>query len=112
MCARRIGRIVFGALLLVAGMWSLVRAGEMSEFTKMTFQRPVRIPGHVLPSGSYYFTRLDDGNDPNVNLIQVFDSDKKPLNVILQTITVQRECPRVRTVLTFAESPDRRAPAG
>jgi hypothetical protein len=111
MSTRRFAGTVFGALLTMAGMSPLARTDEMSELTKVTFRQPVRIPGQVLPAGSYYFTRVDDGNDPDVNLIRIVNSGKKSLDVSLQTITVERERPRGRTVLTFAEDPEGRPPA-
>ncbi len=97
-------------LLVTAGMSPFARTDEMSELTKMTFQHRVQLPGLVLPPGSYYFTRIDDGNDSDVNLIRVFSSDKKQLDIILQTVSVEREHPRGRTALTFAERPDGRPP--
>ena len=97
-------------LLIVGAMSPFARTDEMSELTKMTFQHRVQLPGLVLPPGSYYFTRIDDGNDSDQNLIQVFSSDKKQLDIVLQTVSVVREHPRGRTVLTFAERPNGRPP--
>ena len=45
-----------------------------------------------------------------MNLIRVFSSDKKQLDIILQTVSVERDHPRGRTVLTFAERPKDGAP--
>jgi hypothetical protein len=97
-------------LLIVAAMSPFARTDEMSELTKMTFQHRVQLPGLVLPPGSYYFTRIDDGNDSDMNLIRVFSSGKKQIDIILQTASVEREHPRGRTVLTFAERPNGRPP--
>lgn len=102
---------IFGALLVTAlSPPPSARAGAMSELTKMTFQQPIEVPGYVLPPGSYYFARFDDGNDPDVNLIRVFNANKKPLDLILQTVPLDREYPRSRTFLTFAEREDGRPP--
>jgi hypothetical protein len=94
----------------MAGMSPFARTDEMSELTKMTLQHRVQVPGLVLPPGSYYFTRIGDGNDSDVNLIRVFSSDKKQLDIILQTVSVERKHPHGRTVLTLAERPDGRPP--
>jgi hypothetical protein len=111
MSMRILAGTVLGVLLTMAGMAPAVRADQMSELTKVTFQQPVRIPGRVLLAGTYYFTRLDNGTDPNVNVIQIYNRDRKSLNVILLTMTVERENARARTVLTFAEVRKGRPPA-
>jgi hypothetical protein len=104
--------IMFATLLAIGLLPPpCAQAGAMSERTKMTFQQPVEVSGYVLPPGSYYFARVDDGNDSNVNLIRVFDARMKRLELILQTAAVDRERPRGRTVLTFAERAQGQPPA-
>ncbi|MGA7623029.1 MAG: hypothetical protein WB630_17585 [Candidatus Acidiferrales bacterium] len=107
----RIAGILLGVLLATAGSWQIARADAMSEATKVTFKEAVRIPGRVLPAGTYYFKRIDDGNDPNVNLIRIFNIDNKPVNVIVQTITIDRGNDRGKTILTFAEDRKGQPPA-
>jgi signal peptidase I len=73
--------------------------------------RLVQIPGHLLKAGSYLFVRFDNGNGPNVNLIQVFNGDRSQLIATIQTVSVERQNVSGDTVLMFAdESKNGRAP--
>jgi hypothetical protein len=59
----------------------------------------------VLGPGSYYFVRIDHGNSPDVNLIQIFNSDQTKLLATIQTVTAERRLDTSgKTVLTFAET--------
>jgi hypothetical protein len=89
-------------LLAFAAAAPPAHASERTELTKMTFQTPVEIPGHVLSPGTYYFTRIDDGNDPNVNLLEIYNANDQANAIFVQTETVDRESPADHTVLTFA----------
>ncbi|HTV57977.1 MAG TPA: hypothetical protein VMJ93_03815 [Verrucomicrobiae bacterium] len=100
----KIAGLLAGALLATAGMAPLAHAGQQSQLTKMTFFEPVEIPGVVLTPGTYYFSRIDNGNDPNVNLIQVYNFAEQPLDIFLQTVSVDRPNISARTVLTFSKS--------
>lgn len=100
----KIAGLLAVALLATAGMAPLARAGQQSQLTKMTFFEPVEIPGFVLTPGTYYFSRIDNGNDPNVNLIQIYNFADQPMDIFLQTVPVDRSSISGRTVLTFAKT--------
>lgn len=106
---QKIFGVMAGAALATAVAAPVTRASEQTELTKMTFDQPVEIPGHVLAPGTYYFTRIDDGNDPDVNLIEIYSAGDRSTDIIVQTASVTRPETETNdhTVLTFAtESKD------
>jgi hypothetical protein len=111
MSARIFAGVIAGMLFAVGGAVSQAHASEMDEGTTITFAQPVEIPGHVLEPGSYYFVRIDHGNSPDVNLIQVFKSDQTKVIATIQTATAERQRASGKTVLTFAEGANDGPPA-
>jgi hypothetical protein len=69
--------------------------------TRFTFDKPVRIPGKVLPAGSYWFVLICHG--ANLNVVQVFGSDRKKLIATLLTEDTERLNPFSDTTLIMAE---------
>jgi len=64
----------FGVALLV-GSSAPLQADSMGEKKALvTFDRPVEVPGKVLPPGSYMFKSVD-----NNELVQIFSADEKQL---------------------------------
>jgi len=104
MSMRTLAGAIAGILFAVGGVVSHVYGSEMDEGTMITFAQPVEIPGQVLGPGSYYFVRIDHGNSPDVNLIQIFNSDQTKLLATIQTVTAERRLDTGKTVLTFAET--------
>ena len=105
MSRRTLAGVIAGMLFAIGGVVSHVYGSEMDEGTMITFAQPVEIPGQVLGPGSYYFVRIDHGNSPDVNLIQIFNSDQTKLIATIQTSTTERRLDTSgKTVLTFAET--------
>jgi len=105
MSRRTLAGVIAGMLFAIGGVVSHVYGSEMDEGTMITFAQPVEIPGQVLGPGSYYFVRIDHGNSPDVNLIQIFNSDQTKLIATIQTATTERRLDTSgKTVLTFAET--------
>ena len=105
MSRRTLAGVIAGILFAVGGVVSHAYGSEMDEGTMITFAQPVEIPGQVLGPGSYYFVRIDHGNSPDVNLIQIFNSDQTKLLATIQTVTTERRLDTSgKTVLTFAET--------
>jgi hypothetical protein len=105
MSTRTLAGVIAGMLFAIGGVVSHVYGSEMDEGTMITFAQPVEIPGQVLGPGSYYFVRIDHGNSPDVNLIQIFNSDQTKLLATIQTVTAERRLDTSgKTVLTFAET--------
>jgi hypothetical protein len=105
MSRRTLAGVIAGMLFAIGGVVSHAYGSEMAEGTMITFAQPVEIPGQVLGPGSYYFVRIDHGNSPDVNLIQIFNSDQTKLLATIQTVTAERRIDTSgKTVLTFAET--------
>lgn len=101
---QKIFGLVAGAALAMAVAAPVTRASEQTELTKMIFEQPVEIPGHILAPGTYYFTRADNGNDPDLNLIEIYSAGDRSTDIFLQTESVTRPVMETNdhTVLTFA----------
>ena len=105
MTMRTFAGVVAGLLFAVGGFALQAHGSEMDEGTMITFAQPVEIPGQVLGPGTYYFVRIDHGNSPNVNLIQIFNRDHTQVIATIQTVTAERRLDTSgKTVLTFAET--------
>lgn len=57
-----------------------------NQATEVTFQQPVRIPGRVLPAGTYWFTVPTGGQSSGLNRVMVSNADGKPITqMVTQT---------------------------
>jgi hypothetical protein len=77
--AIRVSRLIsFAALALaisfVMGSVSPLKAESPWEKAVVTFDRPVEVPGKVLPPGSYMFKTVE-----NNELVQIFSADERQL---------------------------------
>lgn len=79
------------------------RASQWNQATKVTVNEPVEIPGSVLTAGTYWFTVLPD--DPNRNVVQVWNSSRQHLIATLMTVPDYRMQPTGKTVIKFKEQP-------
>lgn len=79
------------------------RADEWNQKTEVTFNGPVEIPGKDLSAGTYWFKLLND--DPDRNIVQVWNSDQTQLIATLLTVPDYRLKPTGKTVITFEERP-------
>lgn len=83
-------------------------ADEWDQSTKLTFSKPIEIPGQILPAGTYLF-KLADTNDRN--LVQIFNADGTRLYGTLQTISTERHDPTDDVAVTLVEQPNGRPDA-
>jgi Protein of unknown function (DUF2911) len=83
-------------------------ADEADQSTKLTFSKPVEIPGQFLPAGTYLF-KVANSND--LNLVRIFSADGTRLYATLQTISTERAEPTGNTVVTLAQQPNGRPDA-
>ncbi|MGA8142907.1 MAG: hypothetical protein WB987_03335 [Candidatus Acidiferrales bacterium] len=111
MSIRKFAGVIAGILMTVAWLAPLARAQEMNEGTRVTLREAIRIPGQVLPAGSYIFERANGGNAPNLNLIQIYNSDHTRLIATIETITAERQVMTGGTVMKFAEESNGQPPA-
>src|SRR5260370_15929228 len=94
--------VLFTLVLMFAVMLPVARADVWDQATKLTFSQPVEIPGQILPAGSYLFVLLDD---PNRDVVQIFNADRNRLYATLITVRSSRMDPTDDTVISFAERP-------
>ena len=62
-------RSISGAVLVLLVLSVAVFAGSFSHTMYLTFNRPVGLPGVILPAGTYVFERV--GTDSRIDLVQV-----------------------------------------
>jgi len=94
------GYIAVGLIVAFALFFELAaHADESNRLTTISFSQPIEIPGQVLPAGSYVFKLTSD----DLNVVQIFNSDRTVLYATLQTIATDRPEPADDTVLAFAE---------
>jgi hypothetical protein len=98
------------AFVLTAVLFAEValHADEADESAKLTFSKPVEIPGLVLPAGTYLF-KLADRND--LSLVQVFSSDGTRLYATLQSVSAEHMGPAGDALITLAEQSNGRPEA-
>jgi hypothetical protein len=82
---------------------TILLADTWNQATTITFDQPVKIPGQVLPAGTYWFILADSSS--NRNIVQIFSADRSVLFATLFTVPSQRFEASGRTLLTLAESP-------
>lgn len=90
---------IIGILLAFAIILPLGRASEADQAIQVTFSQAVQIPGKTLQAGTYWFVL---GNEPNRDLVQVFNEDRSELLDRLITIPTERPKPADRVTFTFA----------
>ncbi|MGH9502853.1 MAG: hypothetical protein ACRD20_08385 [Terriglobales bacterium] len=95
--------IGFCLVLLLAISVPRAQADQWNQATKVTFNDPVEIPGKALPAGTYWFTLMND--DPDRNIVQVWDSNRMHLLATVITVPDYRLQPKGRTVIKFDERP-------
>jgi len=78
------------------------RADKYNQKLKITFNKPVEIPGVVLPAGTYWFV-LE--NTPSRGVMQVFSEDWSRLYKTAVTQDAERERVTDRAQIEFAERP-------
>lgn len=100
------------AALLLALLMAVPNAraeGLNGDLTRLTFNQPIRIPGHkVLPAGTYWFVLPSPFGGPNV--VAIYNASRTHVDALLETIPTLRMKPTSRTELTLAQqgcrSPD------
>jgi hypothetical protein len=90
-------------MLLFALFLPAARADQWNQATKVTFSGPVEVPGVVLPAGTYWFSLMR--NDPDRNIVQVWNSKRTEVMATLLTVPDERLKPTGKTVIRFAERP-------
>jgi hypothetical protein len=98
------------ASLLVLSAVPAAHADTFDQATRINFSAPVRVPGQVLPAGTYCFVLLNHGRD--LNVVQIFNADRTSLIDTILTGHAERLHPNGRTELAFAEPGTAANPSG
>ena len=88
------------ALIAVLFGEVVAHAAWMDQFTKMTFSKPVEIPGQTLPAGTYLFKLR---NADNLNLVQISSWDGSHVYATLLTNSIERPKATGDTVVVVAD---------
>lgn len=81
-----------------------VRADEWDKKTVITFNKPVEIPGQVLPAGTYTFTLADTMGDRH--MVRIYNADGSKVLATVMAVSDYRITPTRETViLMFADAP-------
>ena len=91
---------VFSLALAFLIVLQNAHASEIDQATKLTFNRSVRIPGRVLPAGTYWFM-VDP--TPGSHIVRIFSQDQLTLYATLLTISSEHLNPSEGTEITFAD---------
>jgi hypothetical protein len=92
--------ITLGLALASVIVLPSARADEYDQASKLTFNKSVQIPGHVLSAGTYWFMLA---NINSRNVVEVFNSDRSTLLASVMTIDAERMKITDHTAMTFAE---------
>jgi hypothetical protein len=92
--------ITLGLALAFVMVLPAAKADEYDQASKLTFNKSIQIPGHVLPAGTYWFVLA---NINSREVVQVFDSDRSRLLASVITIDAERLKTTDHTSMTFAE---------
>src|ERR1700757_71187 len=93
--------IVAGLIIAFSLFFELAaHADDSIQETKITFSQPISIPGQTLPAGTYLFKQA---NTDDLNLIQIFSSDRTHLYATLQTIPTEADQIPDDTTVRLAE---------
>ena len=89
------GYIILGLMIALTLFFELAaHADPVDRSTKLTFSKPIQIPGEVLPAGTYLF-RLAD-SDSGQRVVQIFNPDGTVPYATVLTIATERPYPTGR----------------
>jgi hypothetical protein len=94
-----IANVLIGAVVCVDS----ANAQTVNQTTKITFSKPIRLPGVTLPAGTYTFLHPTPNEDFHV--VQVMDDKQAKSYGFFLTIPNDRLTPTKETVITFRETP-------
>jgi hypothetical protein len=93
--------IAVGMIIAFALFFELAaHADEADQATEITFSQPIQVPGQILPAGTYLFKLA---NSDDLNIVQIFSSDRTHLYATLQTIPTEGRRVADDTTVALAE---------
>jgi hypothetical protein len=91
--------IAICAAVLLLLLSEVAKGDENNKETKITFNGPVEVPGHVLPAGTYDFSLVRSASDRDI--VEIRSNDGMHLLAIVMTDPVQNSEPSNHTKITF-----------
>ena len=94
----------FATVALLLAFFSVLpaaRADEGNQATKVTFSQPVRIPGRVLPAGTYWFILPQNANEREQ--VRIYNSDQTIFYGTVLTVEAERLQPTDKPAFTFTQ---------
>jgi Protein of unknown function (DUF2911) len=93
--------IAIGLIIAFALLFEIAaHATEADQSTEITFNRPIQVPGQVLPAGTYLLKLL---NTDDLDTVQIFSSDRTGLYATLGTVPAASREPVDDTTVTLVE---------
>jgi hypothetical protein len=97
--------MIAGFIIAFALIFELAaHADEDNQSTKLTFNRPVQVPGQILPAGTYVFVLAN--SESNQDIVRIFNADGSDLLATIQTFPTERLFETAGTSITLAEGQD------
>jgi hypothetical protein len=93
--------IILVMVVAVTAFVPAALADESNQRTQLTFDKPVEVPGHILPAGTYWFVLVNDFSSRDV--VRIFSADQKTLYATEMTASAERVESADETLLKFAE---------
>ena len=94
----------FATVALLLAFFSVLpaaRADQGNQATKVTFSQPVRIPGRVLPAGTYWFILPQNANEREQ--VRIYNSDQTIFYGTVLTVEAERLQPTDKPAFTFTQ---------
>jgi hypothetical protein len=110
MIIKKLATIMATAFLAAAIFVPVAHAGQVDQGTVITLHQAMRIPGHTLQPGTYYFALLDNGAS-GVNPVVIYNRKDMTAVAIVNTIPVERQDPSDKTILSLSDIPHSSTPA-
>jgi hypothetical protein len=109
MTIRNASAILFFWALALAALLPSAQADDWLQKTKLKFDQSTKIPGAVLPAGTYWFA-LQDGQFDH-NLVRIFSADRSKIEATVWTVPICLEQSIDKTEIEFAERPHQKPEA-
>jgi len=91
------------AVLVASIFVPIARAEQWDKETVVTFSNPVKVPGKVLPAGTYIFKIANSQSDRQI--VQIFTKDQRRVFATIQAVPDYRLQPTDKSLISFEERP-------
>lgn len=93
--------LVAAFVLALAVVSPVLYADARDQATQFTFSHPVRVPGKILPAGTYWFALLNRSSDQQT--VAIYNADRRQLIAVVNTFSLERVAPSSHTIITVTE---------